>query len=191
MKTIKIAFLVLVLCVAAYPQTKDLGLGAFANEKGPILMAVDAYVATENINSPYLLFIVYMASKEQSKDITVGRNDVTMIWNGQDYKMPSVEELRKNYQGQLRDIDFYRHLSKAGIISSWIRFYSWTRRTDFFPALRPGAPLPADEGSMTDSIGFETRCYFKNPGLKKGDKITIMVRDKNKPDITGEVEVTL
>jgi hypothetical protein len=191
MKTIKIAFLVLVLCVAAYPQTKDLGLGAFANEKGPILLAVDASIAIQDLSSPYLMFVVYMASKDQNKNITVGRNDVTMVWNGQEYKMPSVEELRKNYQGEIRDIDFYRHLEKAGIISSWIRFYSWTRRTDFFPPLRAGAPLPVDEGSMSDNIGFRTKCYFKNPGLKKGDKITIMVRDKNNPAITGEVEVTL
>jgi len=193
MKTLKIAFLLVVLCAAAYPQTKDLGLGAFANEAGPILLAVDAQAAIEQIKNPYVLFVVYMATKgaTQNQSIAVSRNDVVMVYKGQEYKMPSLEEFRKNYQGELRDIEFYRHLAKAGINSSWIRFYKFTVMTDFFPPLTLRAPLPVDEGSMTDSIGFSTKCYFKNPGFEKGDKLTIKVRDKNDPQIAGEVEVTL
>ena len=48
-----------------------------------------------------------------------------------------------------------------------------------------------EEGSLLGYIGFSTKCYFKNPGFEKGDKLTIKVRDKNNPQITGEVEVTL
>jgi hypothetical protein len=44
---------------------------------------------------------------------------------------------------------------------------------------------------MTGSIGFRTKCYFKNPGFQPGDKLIIKVRDKKKPDIASEVEVTL
>ncbi len=46
MKVLKIALVVLVLVAAAYPQTKDLGMGAFSNESGAILMAVDASWST-------------------------------------------------------------------------------------------------------------------------------------------------
>lgn len=191
MKTLKVALLALVLCAAAYPQTKDLGLGAFSNEQGPIILAVDASVAIADLKTPYSLFILYMAAKKDNMNVTVNRNDVTMVYNGQEYKMPTIEEFRKNYSGEIRDIDFYRHLEKAGIISSWVRFYKFTTRNDFFPPLRAGAPLVADEGSMTDSIAFTTKCYFKNPGFQKGDKLTIRVRDKKNPDLTGEVEVTL
>jgi hypothetical protein len=191
MKTLRIAFLLAIFCAAAYPQSKDLGNGAFANEKGPILIAVDATQVIQNMKSPYSLFILYLAAKNQNQDILVGRNDVTLVYNGQEYKMPGVEELRKNYQGEIRDVDFYSRLAAGGLVSSWIRTYDFTRRTDFFPAFRPGAPLPVDEGSLVGFIGFRTKCYFKNPGFEKGDKLTIRVRDKKKPDITGDVEITL
>lgn len=191
MKFLKIAFIVAALCTAAYGQTENLGMGAFSNEHGAILLAVDAKVAVDRLDSPYLMFIVYMASKNQNKSIEVSRYNVTMTWNGQDYHMPTLEEFRKNYQGEVRDVDFYRHLNSAGIVSSWIRFYNWTgRRADFFPALRSGQ-VAVDEGSMSDSIGFRTKCYFKNPGVKKGDKVMFKVRDDKDPTLTGEVEVTL
>jgi hypothetical protein len=191
MKTLRFAFLLVILCAVAYPQTQDLGNGAFANEKGPIMIAVDATQVIQNMKSPYSLFILYLGVKNENKDIVVGRNDVTLVYNGQEYKMSSVEELRKNYQGEIRDVDFYSRLAAGGLVSSWIRTYDFTRRTDFFPAFRPGAPLPVDEGSLVGFIGFRTKCYFKNPGFEKGDKLTIRVQDKKKPDITGEVEVTL
>jgi len=191
MKALKYAFLLVILCAAAYPQTQELGLGAFANEKGPILIAVDAAQVIANMKSPYSLFILYLAAKKESQDIVVGRNGVNLVYKGQEYKMPSIEEFRKNYSGVVRDADFYRRLSAAGLVSSWIKFFKFTARTDFFPAFRAGAPLPVDEASMTGYIGFATKCYFKNPGFEKGDKLTIKVRDKKNPEITGEVEVTL
>ena len=191
MKTFKVALLVLFLCAAAYPQTQDLGLGAYANEKGPILLAVDSSMAIQNLKSPYILFIVYMAVKNvDTKSAAVDRNDVTMVYKDQEYKMPTVQEIRKNYAAEIRDIDFYRRLAEAGMISSWIRFYKFPAGADFFPP-RGRAGVPVDQGSMSDSIGFRTKCYFKNPGFEKGDKLTIKVRDKKNPDMTGEVEVTL
>ena len=192
MKTLKYAFLPLILCAAfAYPQTKDLGVGAFANEAGPLMIAVDATQVIQNMKSPYSLFILYLAAKSDNQNIVVGRNNVTLVYKGQEYKMPSVEEFRKNYKGDIRDVDFYSRLADGGLVSSWIGFYKFTAGTDFFPVFRPGAPLPADEGSMSGFIGFRTKCYFKNPGFEKGDKLTIIVQDKKNPDISGEVEVTL
>ena len=131
MKALRIMFALVVLCAAVYPQTKDLGLGAFANESGPILLAVDAQAAIEQIKNPYVLFVVYMAAKSLNQNIVVSRNDVIMVYKGQEYKMPSIEEFRKNYNSEIRDIEFYRHLAKAGIQSTWIRFYKFTTRTDF------------------------------------------------------------
>ncbi len=192
MKTLKITFLLVILCaVLVYPRTQDLGNGAFANEKGPIMMAVDATQAIVDMKSPYSLFILYLAAKNQNKDIVVARNDVTMIYKGTEYKMPSVKELREKYAGEIKDVDYYSRLAAGGLVSSWIRIYDFTRRTDFFPAFRPGSTTPVDEGSMTGMIGFRTKCYFKNPGFQPGDKLIIRVRDKKKPEITSEVEVTL
>lgn len=191
MKVLKAVLLLLVVCAVAYPQTKDLGLAAFANDKGPIMLAVDASVVDRELNSPYLMFVLYMAAAKEGEDMTVSRNNVVMICQGKEYKMPSIQELRKNYNAEIRDINLYRHLGKEGIVSSWIRFYKFPKRYDFFPALTVNAPLPVDEGSLDDFIGFRTKAYFKNPGLKKGDRLTIKVWDKDNPQISGECDVVI
>jgi hypothetical protein len=191
MKSFKIVFMLLVLSMATFAQTEDLGLGAFANDKSDIMLAVDAGVAIRDVRSPYAMFVVYMASKKQGQDIVVGRNDVTLVYEGQEYKMPSLRELRKNYGAEIRDITLSRHLGKEGIAASWIRFYQFPNEGDFFPPLTPRAGIKKEQGSMSGFFAFRTKCYFKNPGFKAGDKIIIRVTAKNKPDLTSEVEVVL
>jgi hypothetical protein len=191
MKTLRILLALVALGTAALAQTEDLGMGAFANEKGDIKLAVDAALVNLDLNSPYAMFVVYMAASKEGQNIVVGRDGVVMLYNGQEYKMPSVEELRKNYKGEIHDVTFYRHLGKEGIIASWMRSYDFPQKADFFPPLTLRAPVRADEGSMMNFIGFRTKCYFKNPGFKKGDKLAIKVTAKNKPGLTGEVEVVL
>jgi hypothetical protein len=112
---------------------------------------------------------------------------VTLVWNGQEFSMPTFKELNQNYKGEIHDIVFYRHLAKAGIISSWIRFYKFLDDGDFFPPLTLNAKLHRDEASLFGVIAFRTKCYFKNPGFKKGDQVLIRVHDKKDPSITGEV----
>lgn len=191
MKILKSVLFVLLLCTAAYAQQEDLGMGAFASERGPILLAVDAALVDFQMNSPYVMFVLYMASKSQSKDIVVGRDTIIMIYQGQEYKMPTLKELRDNYKGTIHDIDFYRHLGKEGIIASWVRFYNFPQRADFFPPLTMRGTLAVDEGSMYGFTGFRTKVYFKNPGFKKGDKVTFKVWDKKDPSVSGQVEVVL
>jgi len=197
MKSLKVLIVMLVFCLglvfstAIQAQTKNLGMGAFANEEGPIKLAVDASWAIRDISSPYLMFIIYMGAGNEGKNIVVDRNGIVMIYQGKEYKMPTLEELRKNYQGEVRDITFYRLMGKEGINASWIRFYQFPHKTDFFPPLTMRSPIPVDEGSMSGYIGFRTKCYFKNPGIKKGDKIIIKVTAKNDPSISNEVEVVM
>lgn len=191
MKRFHIVFALLILSAAAFAQTKDLGLGAFANEKAPIMLAVDAGVASRGLDNPYVMFVVFMASQKAGPSVAVGRKDVTLVYNGQEYKMPSYRELRKNYGAEIRDINLYRHLGKEGIASSWIRFYKFPNEGDFFPPLSARSRIKAEEGSMSGFYGFMTKCYFKNPGFKKGDKIIIKVTAKDKPDLSGEVAVLL
>jgi hypothetical protein len=189
MKSFKILIAILILSAAAFAQTKDLGLGAFANDEGPIMLAVDAGVAIKDLSSPYLMFVVWMAANNESQNIVVDRKGITLLTNGQELQMPSYKELRKGYSAELRDIALYRHLGKEGIASSWIRFYKFPNSGDFFPPLNRRTLSLTDEGSMSGSFGFVTKCYFKNPGFKKGDKIVIRVKAKNKPDLSGEVAV--
>ena len=37
--------------------------------------------------------------------------------------------------------------------------------------------------------GVRTKVYFKNPGFKKGDKVTFKAVDKKDPRLSGSVEV--
>jgi hypothetical protein len=190
MKLLKIAVAVLILAAAASPQTKDLGLGAFSNQSGPILMAVDASLVNQNVESPYVMFVAFMAAAGDQA-YTVAAKDVVMVYKGQEYHMPSVGELRDEYRGAIRDLDFYRRLGKEGLNASWIRFYEFPERSNFFPPLTLSAPLAASEGHMAGKLGFLTPLYFKNPGFAKGDKLTIKVHDVKNADITGECDIVL
>jgi hypothetical protein len=190
MKFAKVVLIVLALTAAAYPQTKDLGMGAFSSEKGAILMAVDASLVNQDLDRPYVMFIAFMAAAGDQA-LAVAAKDVVMVYKGEEYHMPSVGELRDEYRGEIRDVDFYRHLGKEGINASWIRFYEFPERSNFFPPLTLSAPLAAAEGHMAGKLGFMTPLYFKNPGFAKGDKLTIKVRDIKNPALTGECEIVL
>jgi hypothetical protein len=191
MKLIRLAFLALVISSAAYPQTSDLGMGAFSNEKGAILVAVDAALVNRAIDSPYVMFVVFLAAENQGQSLSVAAKDVVMVYKGQEYRMPSLKGLRDNYRGEIRDVDFYRHLGKEGIIASWARLYEFPEKANFFPPLTLTSTLAVDEGHMTGFYGFMTPMYFKNPGFAKGDKLTIKVRDTKNPKLAGECEVVL
>jgi hypothetical protein len=191
MKTLKVALIVLFLVAAAYPQTKDFGMGAFANEAGPILIAVDAQLVDQSINRPYAMFFLFLGAKEKEKPMTVASKDVVMVYKGQEYHMPKLADLREHYRGEMRDLGFYRRMGKEGIIATWVRFYNFRNEGDFFPPLTAQSGIVAAEGHLIALEGFITPIYFKNPGFAKGDKLTIKVRDVKNPDLTGEVEVVL
>jgi hypothetical protein len=191
MKIFSVCVAVLLLCAAGFGQTQDLGMGAFANEKGPIQVAVDASLVDFQINQPYAMFMIYVAAKSENQNIVVGRDTLVMVYQGQEFKMPSVRELRENYRAEIHDLDFYRHLGKEGIVSTWARFYDFPQKADFFPLQTMSSSLAVDEGSMYGFTGFRTKAYFKNPGFKKGDTITFRVWDRNDPSLSGEVDVVL
>ena len=191
MKTLIALFLIAAVGGPALAQTEDLGLAQFASEDSPILMAVDASFAVRNLDKPYVLFVLFMGSRNRVQEITVGRENVAMVYQGQEYKMPSVKELRSSYRGQIRDYDFYRSLGKEGIITSWVRFYQFPGGIEFFPLPTIDSPTASDYGSMSNYTGFVTPIYFKNPGFKKGDSFLLKVRDKDNPELTGEVTVVL
>ena len=69
-------------------QTEDLGLAQFASEENPILMAVDASFAVRNLDKPYLLFVLYLAGKSKLQEVTVGRDNVTMVYRGRSSRCP-------------------------------------------------------------------------------------------------------
>lgn len=168
-------------------QTQDLGQGIFYSDQGAVVMAVDAIVADMKLDKPYVMFMVYMGTTG-NENIKVTRDDVTLVYNGKEYKMPTVRELKDNYHGELNDWELDRRTGKESLILSKMRFWSYQADTDFFP-LSTRSILGVNEGSLAGNLGFKTRMYFKNPGFKKGNEIVIMVRDHKNPDLTGSCAV--
>ena len=189
MKVIKLFLAVMLVLGAAYTQTVDLGQNLFFNNEGEIVICVDAALTVRKLDSPYAMFMVFMGSKSNSS-VSVHRDDVVMVYKGQEYKMPSIEEWRKEYRGAGNDIDFYTRLGKESLAQSQMRFWEYRWDYDFFPVLGKG-PLPSDQVSMSGNLGARTKFYFKNPGFQKGDELVIKVRDHKNPEIIGFCAVVL
>ncbi len=189
MKFARLALFLLVVTALVYPESESLGMGAFANTEGAILVAVDAALVNRTLDSPYVMFVVYAAAKD--RPITVSRDGIVMVYKGREYSLPSVKEVRRNYGGGLRDLEFYGRLGKEGLTASWVRFYQFPDRTNFFPPLSWNSEVAVNRASAYNLMGFQTPLYFKNPGFVKGDKIFIKLRDDKNPQFVGECEVVL
>jgi len=199
MKIKHVALLVLLVSVAVFsrpqdigqPATIDLGMGAFANSSGPILLTVDSALVTRTLGNPYVMFYAYMASKDSNRKISVAAKDIIIRYNGKDLSLPTVRELRSNYGGINRDYSLYGQLGKEAVIASWVRMYQFPTRPNFFPPTDMSTDIAVDTGSMFGFYGFDTPLYLKNPGFAKGDKMTFVVKDRKNPDIISECEVVL
>ncbi len=192
MKILRCAALLLLFCaLTATAQTVDLGEGAYSNTKAPITLVVDTALVSLKIGNPYIMFMSWMGATHNDQEITVTPKTVVMIYNGQEYPLATVKELRDNYNGMKDDIDIYKRLDKGAIVSSKVRLFRYVREGDFFPVLGLRATTPVEEASLYNDIGFRTKLYFKNPGFKHGDKATFKVWDKKDPAISAEVEVTI
>jgi len=191
MKFARIIALGILLGVFALAQTVDLGLGAFSSSDGTIDLVVDASLVNHKLDSPYVMFMAYLSTEEADLKIDITRDTIVMVYNGQEYPMPSVAELRKNYNGQRNDIALYERLGKEAVIMSQARFVQFIEGTDFFPVLGSQTTIPTSVATLTRTIGFRTKLYFKNPGLKKGDTLLIKVWGSRDPSLKGEVGVIL
>ena len=192
MKILKSSLLllgVLALAATVSAQTTELGQNVFTSSQGEIVLTIDAALAVRRLDSPYVMFMAFMVT-HGPKNISVDRDDVTMTYNGQEYKMPSLKEWRTQYKSGLGDMTLYGRLGKETLVLSQLANYQFPSDQDFFPVLGRG-PLPIDRGSMASQVGFRTKLYFKNPGFKAGDQITISVIDKDDPEIVGSCAVIL
>ena len=190
MKALRFVFLFLLVAATCAPQTQDLGQGIFYNNEGAILIAVDAGVAIRKIDSPYVMFMAFMAASG-NESMAVDRADVVMIYKDVEYKMPVYKEFQKTYSARRNDLTLYRNLGKEALALSPLRLIRFPEAGDFFPVLGRMAQSITNKGSMAGTFGFKTKLYFKNPGFKTGDTLVIKVRDKKNPELVGAVAVVL
>ena len=189
MKIYRTAIFLLMAAVMLMSQTLDLGQNVFYNDEGPINLAVDAAVASRTLDGSYVMFVVYMGA-DQDLTASIKREDLVLIYNDKEYKMPNIKEFREEYSQDRRDINLYSRLGKESLVMSRMRFYRFFWDYDFFPTRGSGI-IKTDEGSISSTIGFKTIAYFKNPGFKAGDTITIKVLDRKNPDMWGAAAVIL
>ena len=189
MKYIRALILLVVTASLLPAQTLDMGQNVFFNEEGVINMAVDASVASRTLDGTYVMFVLYVIADEGAY-ASIDRKDVVMFHNDKMYTMPSIEEFRKNYSFDRRDMNMYNRLGKESLIQSEMRFYRFQWSHDFFPA-RGQRAIITDRGDMSSQLGFTTKVYFKNPGFKTGDNIIIKVTDRKNSEVWGAVTVVL
>lgn len=183
MRLLRSAFLTSIMFGLAFTQTMDLGQNVFVNNEGDIVVCIDAGVAVRKMDKPYVMFMAYMGAKGNG-NYTVNRDDVVLVYKGQEYKMPSFEEWREEYRGANNDIELYARLGKESLIQSQMRYWRYPWNYDFFPALGRGPQLTG-QVSMGANLGARTKLYFKNPGFQEGDEFVIKVSDRDNPEVVG------
>jgi len=190
MKIIRISLLILITGVLLNAQTVHLGQQVFYSEVGGIILAADASLTANKLESDYVPFVLYMASNLGSA--TIPRENVVMVYEGNTYPMVPVKELRSKYNQDNRDYRQYNnfYMGVESLLLAHMGSFRFDWSSDFFPPRSSGL-LATDEAGISGTIGFKTFAYFKNPGFKKGDQVVIRVFDKNKSDFYGEVAVIL
>jgi hypothetical protein len=189
MKILRYSFLILLLSVSLIAESVDLGNAAFYGDEGTINIAADAAVAVRNLDSPYVMFVLYM-NADKGESATVRREDIVLVHNDKEYTMAELEDIRKNYKGDSRDEEMYSHLGKEALALSDLRFFRFNAYGNFFPS-RASAKIPIEQGYMNGQYGFRSNVYFKNPGFAPGDVILIKVKDEKNPGISGAVAIEL
>jgi hypothetical protein len=187
MKVLRCALLILVVCASsAYPQTQKLGDNMYFSDAADIMLAVDTTVAVRKLDSPYVMFMAFTAVKGD-RTVTIDRNDVTMIYKGQEYQMPALKDIEKAYEGMKEDAGLYRRFGLELLLFDKLRYYKFPYQNEFFPTPGFGPTAWVNSAEITALVGFKTKLYFKNPGFQKGDEVTIKVIDHNHPEVQGQV----
>jgi len=189
MKLLKAASAVVLLALMLPAQTIDLGNHVFFNDEGMINIAVDANLAVRVFDGSYVPFVLYMGA-DPGVIANINRNDVTMLYKGKAYRMVGIKELRKEYGQDTRDYRMYGQFNKDNLVLSRMRFYRFQTGYDFFPSRSSNMRI-TDEASVSETIGFKTFAYFKNPGFEDGDQVIIQVVDKEDSNIWGATAVVL
>lgn len=189
MKFSRIIFCLCVLGLFLLSQTEELGQNVYYSEEGAIDLAVDATVAAFDLDKAYIPFVLYMGTDPNTKAV-IDRKGVTLIHKDKEYNMPSIQEFRKNYRGESRDLRIYTQFGKKNLVVPKMHYLRFQPFYEFFPQRTESASL-IDEVEITGLMGFATWAYFENPGFAVGDTVTLKVVDKRNPDIQGSVTFEL
>ncbi|NOY23239.1 MAG: hypothetical protein GXO70_06995 [Acidobacteria bacterium] len=187
MKKSLLFLMVLTLATFGFGKTRHLGNYSYINTDGAIHIAVNAAVAAKNLNRKYLPFIAYMGCAV-GKMAVVERKSIVLEYKGNEYHLPTMKELRQNYNRDVMDMTLFAREIEH-IFPSEMSNYRYQPWIDFCPARTEPRKLAPGDVTLTSSTGVKTKLYFKNPGIKKGDTAVLKVVDKKNPDINGSITI--
>ena len=187
MKKSILVLMVLGIATFGFAKTRHLGNYSYINTDGAINIAVNAVVAVKNPNREYLPFIAYMGADVGTMAV-VERKSVVLVYNGKEYHLPALKELRQNYNRDVMDMTWFAKEIEH-IFPSEMSNYRYQAWVDFCPARTEPRKLVADDVTLTSSNGVKTKLYFKNPGIKKGETAVLKMVDKKNPDINGSITI--
>jgi hypothetical protein len=193
MKILRFTLTVMVTGLMLSAQTIHVGQHVYFSGEGQIDIAADAGLAVQNLDQPYVPFVLFIGMAPGERYIAgIHKDNVVMIYKDQEYKLPTVQDFRKEYRGDSRDARTYERLFAGveSLLATQMRHYHFQLQNQYFPARNSGK-IAVDEGSISSSIGFATFAYFKNPGFQYGDTVVIKVSDKKSLDFWGSVEIEL
>lgn len=188
MKKSILVLMVLGIATFGFGKTRHLGNYSYINTDGEINIAVNAAVAAKNLNLQYLPFIAYMGCDVGSMAV-IDRKSVVLLYKGKAYHLPTMKELRQNYNRDVMDMTLFAREIEH-IFPSEMSNYTYQPWVDFCPARTEPRKVPSTTVTLSSSTGVKTKLYFKNPGIKKGDTAVLKVVDKKNPDIKGSITIT-
>lgn len=190
MKKIFLFITILSFSVLTFAKTRDLGVNSFIDTDGSINVAVKAFFATDKAaEKSYLPFVLYAGCDSKVKAV-IERSDIVLTFKGKKYNIPSIKELRKNYKGDIFDLN-YLQKTPNHILSSEMKQYHFQGNVNFFPPRNAVRTLFTEKATIDYTNGFASIIYFKNPGIKAGDTFTITITDHKDKNIKGEITLTL
>lgn len=190
MRLIRLLLLLSIISVIVLPQTKHLGQGVFYNDQGAINLAVDAGLAMQKWDSPYVPFVLYMGTDQASA--TVPKEKVFLIYGDNTYTLPDLKVFREEYKQDRQDYRAYNqiYMGQESLVMTHFRDYEFDWDRDFFPP-RGSGHIAASQAGINNLIAFKSFVYFKNPGFKKGDQLLIKVVDGKNDEIFGACAVVI
>lgn len=189
MKTAGIVCCFGMLSLFLMSQTEELGQNVYYNDEGKINIAVDASVAILDLKKRYVPFVLFMGTDPETRAV-VHRDSVFLVHKENEHKMPGIQEFRRNYRGESRDLKLYAQFGKSNVITPKMQHLRLQSLYDFFPQRTESSRL-IDEIEISGLVGFVTWAYFINPGFEAGDTVVIKVVDKDNPDVWGSVSFEL
>lgn len=186
MKKSLIIFVLVLTSLSVFSDTKAVGKNSFVSYDKLMNFGIDVVVARKNLDNKFLA-IRFNAAGNKDQHIHLDRDSFVLVYKGKEYKMPSYKYVKKNYKSSLVDRQLFK-VNPQNIEISTSRKCVFIS-VDFFPARNIG--LIDNYAYINYQVGATGYLIFENPGIKKGEQVTLKVLDKKERNVMNTITVTI